>query len=57
MLAGQDGPLPRRQPPEKAVWTLDVGGSVIAAGMIFVVSGYPSFGAMPGNALLAFSAS
>ncbi|HEX4001461.1 MAG TPA: PQQ-binding-like beta-propeller repeat protein [Candidatus Acidoferrales bacterium] len=36
--------------------SLDVGGPVIAGGMIFVVSGYPGFGAMPGNALLAFSA-
>jgi polyvinyl alcohol dehydrogenase (cytochrome) len=36
--------------------SLDVGGPVIAAGMIFVVSGYPGFGAMPGNVLLAFSA-
>lgn len=36
--------------------SLDVGGPVIANGMIFVVSGYPGFGAMPGNALLAFSA-
>jgi hypothetical protein len=29
---------------------------VIAGGMMFVVSGYPGFGAMPGNVLLAFSA-
>jgi polyvinyl alcohol dehydrogenase (cytochrome) len=36
--------------------SLDVGGPVIAGGMVFVVSGYPGFGAMPGNALLAFSA-
>jgi polyvinyl alcohol dehydrogenase (cytochrome) len=35
--------------------SLDVGGPVIAGGMIFVVSGYPGFGAMPGNALLAFT--
>ena len=35
--------------------SLDVGGPVIAGGMAFVVSGYPGFGAMPGNALLAFS--
>ena len=34
--------------------SLDVGGPVIAGGMIFVVSGYPGFGAIPGNALLAF---
>jgi polyvinyl alcohol dehydrogenase (cytochrome) len=36
--------------------SLDVGGPVIAGGMMFVVSGYPGFGAMPGNVLLAFSA-
>jgi polyvinyl alcohol dehydrogenase (cytochrome) len=35
--------------------SLDVGGPVIAGGMIAVVSGYPGFGAMPGNALLLFS--
>lgn len=35
--------------------SLDVGGPVIAGGMVFVVSGYPGFGAMPGNVLLAFS--
>jgi polyvinyl alcohol dehydrogenase (cytochrome) len=34
--------------------SLDVGGPVIAGGMVVVVSGYPGFGAMPGNALLAF---
>jgi polyvinyl alcohol dehydrogenase (cytochrome) len=34
--------------------SLDVGGPVIAGGMMFVVSGYPGFGAMPGNVLLAF---
>lgn len=36
--------------------SLDVGGPVIAGGMLFVVSGYPGFGAMPGNVLLAFAA-
>jgi polyvinyl alcohol dehydrogenase (cytochrome) len=36
--------------------SLDVGGPVIAGGTMFVVSGYPGFGAMPGNVLLAFSA-
>ncbi len=36
--------------------SLDVGGPVIAGGMMFVVSGYPGFGAMPGNVLLAFAA-
>ena len=35
--------------------SLDVGGPVVANGMIFVVSGYPGFGAMPGNVLLAFA--
>jgi polyvinyl alcohol dehydrogenase (cytochrome) len=35
--------------------SLDVGGPVVAGGMMFVVSGYPGFGAMPGNALLAFA--
>jgi polyvinyl alcohol dehydrogenase (cytochrome) len=35
--------------------SLDVGGPVIADGIIAVVSGYPGFGAMPGNALLIFS--
>lgn len=36
--------------------SLDVGGPVIAGGMVFVVSGYPGFGAMPGNVLLGFAA-
>jgi len=35
--------------------SLDVGGPVIAEGLIAVVSGYPGFGAMPGNALLVFA--
>ena len=35
--------------------SLDVGGPIVAGGMVFVVSGYPGFGAMPGNVLLAFS--
>ena len=35
--------------------SLDVGGPVIAGGIIAVVSGYPGFGAMPGNALLVFA--
>jgi polyvinyl alcohol dehydrogenase (cytochrome) len=34
--------------------SLDVGGPVVAGGMMFVVSGYPGLGAMPGNILLAF---
>jgi polyvinyl alcohol dehydrogenase (cytochrome) len=36
--------------------SLDVGGPVVAGGMMFVVSGYPGFGAIPGNVLLAFAA-
>jgi len=35
--------------------SLDVGGPVIAQGLLAVVSGYPGFGAMPGNALLVFA--
>jgi polyvinyl alcohol dehydrogenase (cytochrome) len=35
--------------------SLDVGGPVIAGGIVVVVSGYPGFGATPGNALLAFA--
>jgi len=35
--------------------SLDVGGPIVAGGMVFVTSGYPGFGAMPGNVLLAFS--
>src|SRR6185437_10698827 len=34
--------------------SLDVSGPVVAGGMLFVVSGYPQFGGMPGNVLLAF---
>lgn len=34
--------------------SLDVAGAVVAEGMVFVVSGYPSYGGKPGNALLAF---
>jgi polyvinyl alcohol dehydrogenase (cytochrome) len=36
--------------------SLDVGGPIVAGGMVFVMSGYPGFGAMPGNILLAFAA-
>ncbi|MGB9070120.1 MAG: PQQ-binding-like beta-propeller repeat protein [Candidatus Acidiferrales bacterium] len=36
--------------------SLDVGGPIVVGGMVFVVSGYPGFGAMPGNVLLAFAA-
>src|SRR5262249_5497407 len=31
--------------------SLDVGGPIVAGGSVFVVSGYPGFGAMPGNVL------
>jgi polyvinyl alcohol dehydrogenase (cytochrome) len=34
--------------------SLDGAGPVIADGMVFVNSGYPRFGGMPGNVLLAF---
>jgi len=34
--------------------SLDGAGAVIAGGMLFVNSGYPRFGGMPGNVLLAF---
>jgi polyvinyl alcohol dehydrogenase (cytochrome) len=36
--------------------SLDTGGPVVAGGMVYVVSGYAEFGALPGNALLAFGA-
>jgi polyvinyl alcohol dehydrogenase (cytochrome) len=35
--------------------SLDGAGPVIAGGMLFVNSGYPRFGGMPGNVLLAFA--
>ena len=35
--------------------SLDGAGPVIVNGMLYVNSGYPRFGGMPGNALLAFS--
>ena len=35
--------------------SLDTGGPAIAAGMLFVPSGYASWGGSPGNVLLAFS--
>jgi polyvinyl alcohol dehydrogenase (cytochrome) len=35
--------------------SIDVAGPVIAGGMVFVMSGYGLYGAMPGNVLLAFS--
>jgi polyvinyl alcohol dehydrogenase (cytochrome) len=34
--------------------SLDGPGAVVAGGMLFVNSGYPRFGGMPGNVLLAF---
>jgi SAM-dependent methyltransferase len=34
--------------------SLDGAGAVIVDGMVFVSSGYPRFGGMPGNVLLAF---
>jgi polyvinyl alcohol dehydrogenase (cytochrome) len=37
--------------------SLDGAGPVIASGMLFVNSGYPRFGGMPGNVLLAFAIS
>ena len=36
--------------------SLDGAGAVIVDGMVFVNSGYPRFGGMPGNVLLAFGA-
>jgi polyvinyl alcohol dehydrogenase (cytochrome) len=35
--------------------SIDVAGPVVAGGMVFAVSGYSTFGQMPGNLLLAFS--
>jgi polyvinyl alcohol dehydrogenase (cytochrome) len=35
--------------------SLDIGGPVIAGGMLYVNSGYGQWGGMPGNVLLAFS--
>jgi len=34
--------------------SLDGAGAVISGGMVFVNSGYPRFGGMPGNVPLAF---
>lgn len=34
--------------------SFDAGGPVVAGGMLFVGSGYGSFGGIPGNVLLAF---
>jgi len=34
--------------------SLDGPGAVVANGMLFVNSGYPRFGGMPGNVLLVF---
>ena len=35
--------------------SLDVAGPVIAGGMVYVMSGYALYAAIPGNVLLAFS--
>jgi polyvinyl alcohol dehydrogenase (cytochrome) len=35
--------------------SLDGPGAVVAGGMLYVNSGYPNYGGMPGNVLLAFS--
>jgi polyvinyl alcohol dehydrogenase (cytochrome) len=35
--------------------SLDGGGPAVAGGMVYVNSGYGTFGGMPGNVLLAFS--
>jgi polyvinyl alcohol dehydrogenase (cytochrome) len=35
--------------------SLDGPGAVVVSGMVFVNSGYPRFGGMPGNVLLAFA--
>jgi polyvinyl alcohol dehydrogenase (cytochrome) len=34
--------------------SIDGAGPIVAGGMVFVNSGYPRFGGMPGNVLLAF---
>ena len=36
--------------------SLDISGPVVAQGMVFVISGYPSYGGKSGNVLLAFKA-
>ncbi|MBV8069021.1 MAG: PQQ-binding-like beta-propeller repeat protein [Acidobacteriaceae bacterium] len=36
--------------------SIGVAGPVIAAGTVYVLSGYDQFGGAPGNVLLAFSA-
>ena len=36
--------------------SMDGPGAVIVNGMVYVNSGYPRFGGMPGNVLLAFEA-
>jgi polyvinyl alcohol dehydrogenase (cytochrome) len=35
---------------------IDVAGPVVANGMVYAISGYPSRGGLPGNVLIAFSA-
>ena len=47
----------------KSIWSegldaggaIDVAGPVVAGGMLFALSGYPSRGGLPGNVLLAFA--
>ena len=43
----------------RRLWVLNGGadgaGPVVANGMVYAVSGYPSRGALPGNVLIAFS--
>ena len=36
--------------------SIDGPGAVVANGMVFITSGYPRNGGVPGNVLLAFSA-
>jgi polyvinyl alcohol dehydrogenase (cytochrome) len=36
--------------------SIDGPGAVVAGGMVFISSGYPRNGGVPGNVLLAFSA-
>ena len=41
--------------PDAKGGSIDSAGPVIAGGMLYMVSGYPLWGGMPGNVLLAFS--
>jgi len=49
------GPYKTVNGVEASGGSLDGAGPAIGGGMLFVNSGYPVFGAMPGNVLLAFS--